>query len=201
MNKKAIKIFVLFCLLSADFAFAQTTIKEPIPEFKETKEAHEARMKWFRDAKFGMFIHWGLYSQLAGEWNDKTVTGGAEWIQQYLSIPSSQYSMLAKTFSAKKFNADEWVKSIANAGVKYICITTKHHDGFCMWPTKMNDNWNITKTPYKKDVIKELSEACKRNGVTFCIYHSILDWHHEEWPGRPTYNDYANNVIRFGLQA
>ena len=193
-KKRAIKIISLFCLLSVNFAFAVTTTTQPVPEFKETKEAHEARMKWFRDAKFGMFIHWGLYSQLAGEWNDKTVTGGAEWIQQYLSIPSSQYSLLAKTFSAKKFNADEWVKSIANAGVKYICITTKHHDGFCMWPTKMNDNWNITKTPYKKDVIKELSEACKRNGVTFCIYHSILDWHHEEWPGRPTYNDYAKNV-------
>ena len=100
--------------------------------FHETPAEHDARMQWFRDAKFGMFIHWGLYSQLAGEWQDQSITGGAEWIQNYLQIPSSQYSPLAKTWNPSKYNAREWVRLMKAAGIKYICITTKHHDGFCL---------------------------------------------------------------------
>lgn len=176
-------------------AVAETPRAYPQPPSYEDSEAkRERRMGWFRDARFGMFIHWGLYSELAGEWRDKHVTGGAEWIQKYLEIPSSQYSPLAKTFDAPDFNADGWVKAIANAGIKYLCITTKHHDGFCMWPTKLNQDWNITATPFKRDPLKEISEACKRHGVTFCIYHSILDWHHPDWPGRPPFNDYAKGA-------
>lgn len=135
----------------------------------------EERMRWFREARFGMFIHWGLYSQLGGEWKDRHVTGGAEWVQKYLEIPSSQYSGLAKTFDAPDFDADAWIQAVAAAGVKYICVTTKHHDGFCVWPTKLNSDWNFTRTPFKRNPLKELSEVCKRHGVTFCIYHSILD--------------------------
>ena len=181
--------------LLAGFLSAQETPTCPNPPvYQDTAEKKDERMRWFREARFGMFIHWGLYSQLAGEWQGKHVTGGAEWIQKYLEIPSSQYSPLAKSFTARDFNADAWVKTIANAGVKYLCITTKHHDGFCMWPTKLNDDWNITVTPYKRDPLKELSEACKRHGVTFCIYHSILDWHHADWPGRPAFNDYAKGT-------
>ena len=161
------------------------------PPYQDSPARKEERMEWFREARFGMFIHWGLYSQLAGEWQDKHVTGGAEWIQKYLEIPSSQYSPLVKTFDAPRFDADAWVRTIAAAGIKYLCITTKHHDGFCMWPTKLNDGWNITATPFARDPLKELSEACKRHGVTFCIYHSILDWHHPDWPGRPSFNDFA----------
>jgi alpha-L-fucosidase len=174
---------------------AETPRAQPKPPaYEDTAEKKDERMRWFNDARFGMFIHWGLYSQLGGEWQDKHVTGGAEWIQKYLEIPSSQYSPLAKSFTARDFDADEWVKAIANAGVKYICVTTKHHDGFCMWPTKLNDDWNITITPFKRDPLKELSEACKRHNVTFCIYHSILDWHHPDWPGRPAFNDYAKGT-------
>ena len=160
----------------------------------EDQAAKDERMKWFREARLGMFIHWGLYSSLGGEWKEKHVTGGAEWIQKYLEIPSSQYSPLAASFSAPRFDADAWVKAIAASGVKYICITTKHHDGFCMWPTKLNDGWNISATPFKRDPLKEISEACQRHGVTFCIYHSILDWHHPDWPGRPAFNDFAKGT-------
>jgi alpha-L-fucosidase len=174
---------------------ADTPRAYPKPPSSQDSEAkREERMRWFRDARFGMFIHWGLYSELGGEWKDKHVMGGAEWIQKYLEIPSSQYSPLAKTFDAPEFNADAWIKAIAGAGIKYICVTTKHHDGFCMWPTKLNDDWNITQTPFRRDPMKELSEACKRHGVTFCIYHSILDWHHPDWPGRPAFNDYAKGA-------
>ena len=130
------------------------------PVFQETPAQHDARMQWFRDAKFGMFIHWGLYSQLAGEWQDKSITGGAEWIQSFLNIPSSQYTPLAKTWNPSKYHALEWVRLMKAAGIKYICITTKHHDGFCLWPTKMNDDWNIRLTPGGQDLIKPLAEAC-----------------------------------------
>lgn len=160
----------------------------PPPEFKETAAEHDARMQWFRDAHFGMFIHWGLYSQLAGEWQDKTITGGAEWIQNYLNIPSSQYSTLTNQFNPVKFNADSWAGLMERAGVKYIAITTKHHDGFCMWPTKQNRDWNISVTPFPRDPLKELSEACNRHNVRFGIYHSVMDWHHPDWPGQ-SFND------------
>jgi alpha-L-fucosidase len=163
----------------------------PPPAFTETAAAHDARMQWFRDAHFGMFIHWGLYSVPAGEWRDKTVTGGAEWIQNYLSIPSSQYSTLTNQFNPVKFNADDWAKLMERAGVKYIAITTKHHDGFCLWPTKQNTDWNIGVTPFHRDPLRELSAACTAHNVRFGIYHSVLDWHHPDWPSRPAYNDYA----------
>lgn len=195
MKSRFLLLATLAHTLLASSSFAQEIPSFPKPPFyQDSAEKKAERMRWFNDARFGMFIHWGLYSQLGGEWRDKHVTGGAEWIQKYLEIPSSQYSPLAKSFTARDFNADEWIKAIADAGVKYICVTTKHHDGFCMWPTKLNDDWNITVTPFKRDPLKELSEACKRHNVTFCIYHSILDWHHPDWPGRPAFNDYAKGA-------
>jgi alpha-L-fucosidase len=119
-------------MLVVNAMFAAETPNDSVTPFQETAQQHDARMQWFRDAKFGMFIHWGLYSQLAGEWKDQPVTGGAEWIQNYLQIPSSQYSPLAKTWNPSKYNAREWVRLMKAAGIKYICITTKHHDGFCL---------------------------------------------------------------------
>ena len=166
----------------------------PVAPFHETSAEHEARMQWFRDAKFGMFIHWGLYSQLAGEWQGQTVTGGAEWIQNYLNIPSSKYGALAKTWKPSQYHAREWVRLMKAAGIKYICITTKHHDGFCLWPTKMNDDWNIAMSPGGEDLIKPLADACHAEGLQFCIYHSVMDWHHADWPGRPGFNDYAQGT-------
>jgi alpha-L-fucosidase len=195
MTSRFLLLATLAQSILAVSSFAQEIPSFPKPpSYQDSAEKKAERMRWFNDARFGMFIHWGLYSQLAGEWQGKHVTGGAEWIQKYLEIPSSQYSPLAKSFTARDFNADEWVKAIAKSGVKYLCITTKHHDGFCMWPTKLNDDWNITVTPFKRDPLKELSEACQRHNVTFCIYHSILDWHHADWPGRPAFNDYAKSA-------
>jgi alpha-L-fucosidase len=193
MNLKSIALAVLIASLPAASALAQPAPENSTspPEFKETPAERDARMAWFRDAKFGMFIHWGLYSQLAGEWRDKTVTGGAEWIQKYLEIPSSQYSTLVQTWNPTNYDAREWVRLMKAAGVKYVCITTKHHDGFCLWPTKTNDDWNVSLTPGGKDLLKPLADACHAEGVQFCIYHSVLDWHHSDWPGRPAFNDYV----------
>ena len=192
MNVKFTGLLALITALSAASALEQPARDntEP-PAFQETTAERDARMQWFRDAKLGMFIHWGLYSQLAGEWEDKTVTGGAEWIQKYLEIPSSQYSTLVKTWNPTNYSAREWVRLMKAAGVKYVCITTKHHDGFCLWPTTMNDDWNVSLTAGGRDLLKPLADACRADGLQFCIYHSVLDWHHPDWPARPGFNDYA----------
>jgi len=186
-------LILLVLILFSKATFTQETIIKSTQALIETREEHDQRMAWFRDAHFGMFIHWGLYSQLAGEWRDTTISGAAEWIQQILHIPSSGYAELTKSWNPQNYHATEWVQLMKAAGIKYVCITTKHHDGFCLWPTKMNDDWNIGKTPYGKDLLKPLAEACHAEGLQFCIYHSVMDWHHPDWPGRPQFNDYAKN--------
>ena len=136
------------------------------------------RMDWWRNAKFGMFIHWGLYAVPAGEYKGSTNFG--EWIMQEAQIPKSEYEKFAPQFNPRKFNADEWVQMAKNAGMKYIVITSKHHDGFCLWDSKVGDYDVMDRTPFKRDIMKELSDACKKHGIVFCMYHSIMDWHHPD---------------------
>jgi alpha-L-fucosidase len=135
--------------------------------------------EWFRDGKFGMFIHWGPYSVLGGEWNGKRIKQGdnAEWIMQKLEIPVDEYRKIAATFNPVDFDAEEWVALAKKAGMKYIIITSKHHDGFAMYDSEVS-NYNIVDyTPYGRDPLKELSEACAEAGIRFCIYYS----HREDW--------------------
>jgi len=146
----------------------------------ETKAENEARMGWFREARFGMFIHWGLYAVPAGEWHGKQYGGGVEWIQSLAKIPSAEYTQLLDKFNPVKYDAEAWVRLAADAGMKYIVITTKHHDGFCLWDSAQTD-WDVGSTPYKKDLLKPLAEACAKHGIRLCFYHSIMDWHHPEW--------------------
>ncbi len=138
----------------------------------------DTRMDWWRSAKFGMFIHWGIYAVPAGEYNGKTTYG--EWIMQEAKIPVAEYEKFAPQFNPEKFNADDWVLMAKNAGMKYIVITSKHHDGFCLWDSKVSNYDVIDRTPFKRDIMKELSDACKKHGVVFCMYHSIMDWHHPD---------------------
>ena len=138
----------------------------------------DTRLDWWRNAKFGMFIHWGLYAVPAGEYKGSTNFG--EWIMQEAQIPKEEYEKFAPQFNPQKFNADEWVQMAKNAGMKYIVITSKHHDGFCLWDSKVSDYDVIDRTPFKRDIMKELSDACKKYGVVFCMYHSIMDWHHPD---------------------
>jgi alpha-L-fucosidase len=148
-------------------------------------------MAWWREARFGMFIHWGVYSVPAGTYNGKRIDGIGEWIMQHASIPIPEYEKFAAQFNPVKFDADEWVSLAKNAGVKYIVITSKHHDGFCLWDSKVTQ-WDIMDaTPFKRDILKELSQACKKQGVTLCFYHSIMDWHHPDAQGAfyPNYDD------------
>jgi len=136
------------------------------------------RMQWWREARFGMFIHWGVYAQLAGVYHGhEQQKGGAEWIMNRMKIPVVEYQSFAKQFNPTKFNAEEWVKMAKNAGMKYIIITAKHHDGFAMFKSNAS-KWNIADaTPYGKDILKPLAEACKKYGVKLGFYYSqAQDW-------------------------
>ena len=137
-------------------------------------------MKWWRDARFGMFIHWGAYSVPAGIHKGKEVKGIGEWIQYYEKIPAKEYETYAKQFNPDKFDADAWAKTMKEAGMKYVVITSKHHDGFSLWNSKVSDYDIVDFAPYGKDVLKALSEACKKQGIKFGLYHSIMDWHHPD---------------------
>ena len=145
---------------------------------KETKADKDARMAWWRDARFGMFIHWGLYAVPAGEW--KGQTNHAEWIRETAKIPLEEYNQFVGQFNPVKFNADDWVSMAKDAGMKYIVITSKHHDGFGLFNSRQTD-FDVMSTPFKRDILKELSKACQKQDMTFCFYHSIMDWHHPDY--------------------
>lgn len=136
----------------------------------------QERIAWLKEAKFGMFIHWGLYSLLAGEYKGEQVKGIAEWIMYRFHIPVSEYGKLKEQFSAEKFCAKDWVSMAKNAGIKYMVFTAKHHDGFCMYDSKISD-YNIMHTPFGRDAVLELSEECQRQGIRFgCYYSQVQDW-------------------------
>jgi alpha-L-fucosidase len=154
-------------------------------ELKKLMADKDKRMAWFREAKFGMFIHWGLYAVPAGVWNGKEVPGAAEWLQFTAKVPVKDYEPLIKQFNPTKYDPKKWVEIAKDAGMKYIVITSKHHEGFGLWPSKQGD-WNIGSTPYKKDLLKPLAKACQEAGIKLCFYHSIMDWHHPDYlPRRP----------------
>jgi len=137
----------------------------------QTPQTKEERLEWWKDARFGMFIHWGPVSIKGTEigWSR-----GREWSVE-------EYDTLYKQFNPIKFNALEWVRIAKSAGMKYIVFTSKHHDGFCMWDTKYTD-FNIMNSPFKRDVMKELAEACRKEGMALGFYHSTCDWHHPDFP-------------------
>jgi len=133
---------------------------------------------WFAQAKYGMMIHFGLYSLLAGQWRGQRNTGCAEWIQNFLAIPNAEYSQLAKAFNPIYFNAEEWVTTAKEAGMEYMVVTSKHHDGFSLFKSEY-DNYNtVDGTPFGRDIIAELAEACYKHGLKLGLYYSQeIDWH------------------------
>jgi alpha-L-fucosidase len=159
---------ILFAVLF--FLILQNTIGQPFTK--------DERMQWWREAKFGMFIHWGVYAQWAGVYKGhEQLKGGAEWIMNRSKIPVAEYQEMAKQFNPTQYNAEAWVKMAKDAGMKYIIITAKHHDGFAMFTTAAS-KWNIVDaTPYKKDVLLPLAEACKKYGIRLGFYYSqAQDW-------------------------
>ena len=152
--------------------------------------AERARIAWFREARFGMFMHWGLYSKMAGYWKGEKVTGG-EWAIKMHKLPIEEYRALAKEFDPVRFNADQWVSLIKAAGMKYMVITSKHHDGFAMYHSRVSPYNIVDATPFKRDPIMELKEACVRQGIRVGLYYShAQDWNEPDgygndwsWPG------------------
>lgn len=139
----------------------------------------EARMEWWQEARFGMFIHWGIYTVPAGFYNGEAQTNSAEWIMNKGKIPVAEYEKFADEFNPTKFNADEFVALAKQAGMKYMIITAKHHDGFSMFDSKATDYNIVDATPFKRDILKELSIACQEQGLKFGFYYSqAQDWHH-----------------------
>ena len=164
-----------------------------------------ARTAWWRQAKYGMFIHWGLYSQLAGTYNGKTTTGFGEWIEHDLNIPRSAYDQVAKQFDPTNFNAQTWVNDAKAAGMKYIVMTAQHHDGFAMYNSKVNSFNVVEDTPWGQDPIAQLATASRAAGLHFGLYFSIMNWNHPELapapggatsPSDPRVVAYFNNFIK-----
>jgi len=143
-------------------------------------EKDDYRLAWFRDARFGMFVHWGIFTVPAGEWNGSTWHG--VWIHQTADIPGEEYVKLASEFNPVEFDADELVALADRTGMKYIVITAKNHDGFCMFRSKLTDYNIVDATPYGRDPMKELSDACRERHIRLCFYYSVKDWHHPEYP-------------------
>jgi alpha-L-fucosidase len=144
----------------------------------DSPDAKQARLAWFKDAKFGLFIHWGLYAIPAGEWRGKRVPGIGEWIMNRAQIPVAEYEQLAKQWNPVKFDPEAWVQLAQDAGMKYIVITSKHHDGFALFDSKVT-GWDVVDaTPFKRDILKELSAACQKHGMPLGFYYSqAQDWH------------------------
>ena len=206
---RTIAIFFIFSLLCQKYnGIAQTASNEDfqtnnakardeiaVQEAKDgwwsaTRKTHEQRIQWWRDAKFGMFIHWGIYSLPGGEWKGHQISGYAEHLMRKERISRKEYLQLAHRFKPVKFNAEEWVRHAQDAGMKYFIITAKHHDGFALFNSTVSDFDIIDQTPFKRDPMAELAAACKKMGMKFGFYYShAFDWEHPDAPG----NDWEYN--------
>lgn len=202
LNYKNISLLLLFLLLCST-AQSQVSGDEDVNMFnqalqrdqkaidaatagwwRKSMKTHDQRIAWWREARFGMFIHWGLYSNPAGEWKGKKVNGYSEHLMRKEKITRSAYLDLAHEFNPLKFNAEEWILKAKNAGMGYFIITAKHHDGFAMYDSKVSDFNIMQQTPFKRDPMAELAAAAKKHSMKFGFYYShAFDWEHPDAPG------------------
>ncbi len=170
MKKFLIASFIVLLLFSC------TGNQEKASQLESTDL--EQKMDWWKEARFGLFIHWGLYAQPAGEWKGEEIPGISEWIMARAKIPVKEYEQMAATFNPVKYNADQWVRLAKQAGMKYIVITSKHHDGFAMFHSKASAYNIVDATPFGRDPLKELADACEKHGIRLGFYYSqAQDWH------------------------
>ena len=183
MSRRAIFLALLISALLATRGAAQ-------PSATETKAQRDARMAWWREYRFGMFIHWGAYAVPAGTYNGARVPWIGEWIMSRAHVPIPEYEQFVHQFNPTKFNPDEWVRIAKDAGMKYIIITSKHHDGFAIFDSKVSGYDIVDASPYHRDAIRALAGAAHRQGMKFGVYYSIMDWHHPDaqGPNFPEYN-------------
>ncbi len=182
------KLFSIFCILWVGSVLAESP--------RESAADHDARMAWWREAKFGMFVHWGIYSITGGEYKGQALPNSAEWMMNRGKIPIGEYEQYAAQFNPAGFDADVLVRLAKEAGMKYIVITAKHHDGFSMFASKASRYNVVDATPLKRDIMKELAEACQRHGLRFGFYYSqAQDWHHPGGVG----NDWDPTIQRVSV--
>ncbi|HKJ86056.1 MAG TPA: alpha-L-fucosidase [Spirochaetia bacterium] len=167
-------------------AFGSFNSKPAIDPARSQREGaqNDPRLDWWREAKFGMFIHWGLYAIPAGRWDGREIPGIGEWIMYRAEIPVAEYEKLAGQFNPVKFDAAEWVGLAKRAGQKYLVLTTKHHDGFCLFESGHTPYTIVEASPFARDVVKELAEECRKQGIKLGFYYSqTQDWHHPDGDG------------------
>src|SRR4051794_39878220 len=171
-------------IVASFLACVSLTAAAQAPAPKPPDQAREKRLEWFRDAKYGMFIHWGLYAIAGGEWQGRRCLGLGEWVMNRCQVPVKDYEKLAAQFNPVKFDADAWVQLAQDAGMKYIVITSKHHDGFAMFKSAASPYNVADATPYKKDILKQLADACAKRGMRLGFYYSqSQDWHEKNGAG------------------
>jgi len=176
MKQKIILLSALLCVLTMTYAHAQkkSSVKAPAAEFSlpstETDQEKADRMQWWTDARFGMFIHWGLYAMPARH----------EWVKQRERLTNEDYEKYFQRFNPDLFNPKEWARQAKAAGMKYVVLTTKHHEGFCMWDSQYTD-YKVTNTPIGRDLLKEFVEAFRAEGIRIGFYYSLIDWHHPDF--------------------
>jgi alpha-L-fucosidase len=175
MKTRLLPLLAAFLFTAPLMTFAADT---PPPADPESPAAKEQRLAWFRHDKFGLFIHWGLYAIPAGYWKGERSPGIGEWIMNRMKIPAAEYAQLATQFNPVRFDAEAWAQLAEDAGMKYVVITSKHHDGFALFQSAASPYNVADATPFKRDVIKELAAACARHGLRFGVYYSqSQDWH------------------------
>jgi len=186
-------VLILCCAARAQPAHAQDVVHE-------TPAQRDARMTWWRDARFGMFIHWGAYAVAAGTYKGERIPGIGEWIMSRAHVPIPDYEEFVHRFNPVRFDPDEWVRIAKDAGMKYMVITSKHHDGFAIFDSKVSRYDIVDATPYKRDALKALAQAAHRAGMRFGVYYSIMDWHHPDaqGPNAPEYNSRTWSNPEFG---
>lgn len=191
-------LFLFIVLIPACDLYAKEAAQPSANSEDATAEDFD-RLDWWRKAKFGMFIHWGVYSQAGGEWNGET--NHHEWLQFTAKIPLAEYTEYAKSFNPVDFDADEWVKIAKVAGMKYMVITAKHHDGFAMYNSASSAHNVVKGTAFKRDPIKELADACAKHDLHFCVYYSLgRDWEDPDVPtggSRGMKAGWRSNLIDF----
>lgn len=166
----------LACLVVLSAMSAAAPPVTPPPD--AASPSRDERMAWFREAKFGLFIHWGLYALPAGEWQGRPVPGIGEWIMSRARIPVAEYEKLAAHFNPVAFDAEAWARLAADAGMRYVVITAKHHDGFALYASRVSSYNIFDATPFHRDPVRELADACARHGLRFGLYYSqAQDWH------------------------
>jgi alpha-L-fucosidase len=185
LARRSIAAVVVFLAVSLSHAQLEGSkadtqpIRHPVPSIQDAESPAQrtARMQWWREARFGMFIHWGLYSIPAGTWNGKQIPGIGEWIMNNASIPVAEYKALASQFNPTSFSARDIVALAKAAGMNYIVITAKHHDGFAMFDSKANSFNIVAATPFRRDPLRELAEECRKQGMKLGFYYSQdQDW-------------------------